>query len=97
MQDTLSNDASYNVSIRISPNVQIESSGNLLVVGAPKQESAEKMLIPNLLSGIGSYLVIDPDGIICNETKDTMEKMGYKTYSCEADDLKNFFIRLFSR
>lgn len=47
-------------------NVKIESSDNLLVVGAPKQESAEKILIPNLLSDTSSYLVIDPDGIICN-------------------------------
>lgn len=87
MQNTLSNDASYNVSIRISPNVQIESLDNLLVVGAPRQESAEKILIPNILLGTGSYLVIDPDGIIRNKTKNIMENMGYKTYSCNVDDV----------
>ena len=67
MQDISSNDSTYKIPIHISQNVQIESSDNLLVVGAPKQESAEKILIPNLLSGTSSYLVIDPDGIICSE------------------------------
>lgn len=95
MQNTLSNDASYNVSIRISPNVQIESLDNLLVVGAPRQESAEKILIPNILLGTGSYLVIDPDGIIRNKTKNIMENMGYKTYSCNVDDLKISFYDYF--
>lgn len=67
MQNISSNDSTYKIPIHISQNVQIESSDNLLVVGAPKQESAEKILIPNLLSGTSSYLVIDPDGIICSE------------------------------
>lgn len=69
MQDISSNDSTYKIPIHISQNVQIESSDNLLVVGAPKQESAEKILIPNLLSGTSSYLVIDPDGIICNKSE----------------------------
>lgn len=67
MQNISSNDSTCKIPIHISQNVQIESSDNLLVVGAPKQESAEKILIPNLLSGTSSYLVIDPDGIICSE------------------------------
>ena len=87
MQNISSNDSTCKIPIHISQNVQIESSDNLLVVGAPKQESAEKILIPNLLSGTGSYLVIDPDGIIRNKTKGTMEKMGYKAYSCCIDNL----------
>lgn len=76
MQNNSNNDTAYKIPIRISKNVKIESSDNLLVVGAPRQESAEKILIPNILSGTGSYLVIDPDGIVYNKTKDTMEKMG---------------------
>lgn len=87
MQNTSNNDANYKIPIRISKNVQLETSDNILVIGTPKQESAEKILIPNLLSGTDSYLVIDPDGIIRNKTKDTMEKMGYKTYSCCIDNL----------
>lgn len=78
MQNTSNNDANYKIPIRISKNVQLETSDNILVIGTPKQESAEKILIPNLLSGTGSYLVIDPDGIIRNKTKDTMEKMGFE-------------------
>lgn len=39
MQDISSNDSTYKIPIHISQNVQIESSDNLLVVGAPKQES----------------------------------------------------------
>lgn len=73
MQNTSNNDANYKIPIRISKNVQLETSDNILVVGTPKQESAEKILIPNLLSGTDSYLIIDPDGIIRNKTKDTME------------------------
>lgn len=95
MQNALSNDIACKIPIRISKNIQIESSDNLLVVGTPKQESAEKILIPNLLSGTGSYLVIDPDGIIRNKTKDTMKKMGYNTYSCNVDDVKNSFYDYF--
>lgn len=74
MQDISSNDSTYKIPIHISQNVQIESSDNLLVVGAPKQESAEKILIPNLLSGTSSYLVIDPDGIICNNVHYRLQK-----------------------
>lgn len=78
MQSTSSNNPIYKIPIRISKKVQIDTSDNILVVGAPKQVSAEKILIPNLLSGTDSYLVIDPDGIIRNKTKDTMEKMGFE-------------------
>ena len=66
-----------------------KSYENILLIADPIE--AEKYLAQSLLSKNGSYLVIDPDGILEGQTSEKLKQEGYHVYICNVDDTKGFF------
>ena len=70
-----------------------KSYENILLIADPIE--AEKYLAQSLLSKNGSYLVIDPDGILEGQTSEKLKQEGYHVYICNVDDTKGFFYDYF--
>lgn len=70
-----------------------KNNENILLI-AGKTE-AEKYLVQSILAKNGSYLVIDPEGILEGQTSEKLKQEGYHVYICNVDDTKGFFYDYF--
>lgn len=70
-----------------------KSYENILLIADPIE--SEKYLAQSLLSKNGSYLVIDPEGILEGQTSEKLKQEGYHVYICNVDDTKGFFYDYF--
>lgn len=62
----------------LSKNLRKEPGENVMVVGTAGSGKTRNFVIPNLMHGIGSYLVVDAGGYIMDATRKQMEEMGYQ-------------------
>lgn len=53
-------------------------NNNVLVVGTSGSGKTRSIVTPNLLQGVGSYIVSDPKGNLYRKYKDILESMGYE-------------------
>lgn len=53
-------------------------NNNVLVVGTSGSGKTRSIVTPNLLQGVGSYIVSDPKGNLYRKYKDILELMGYE-------------------
>lgn len=65
-----------------------KTNENILLIAG--QTEAEKYLTQSLLSANGSYLVIDPEGILEGQTSEKLKQEGYHVYICNVDDTNGF-------
>ena len=70
-----------------------KNNENILLI-AGKTE-AEKYLVQSILAKNGSYLVIDPEGILEGQTSEKLKQEGYHVYICNVDDTKGFSTTIF--
>lgn len=71
-------------------------NNNVLVVGASGSGKTRSVVIPNILQAVGSYVISDPKGNLCDKYGDYLKNKGYSVKRLDFTDSKksvsyNFF------